>query len=101
MKVNFLNRILLTMNHAIRLFLITCSSVPATTPPVLSPITAGITPAVETTPPIDFTGIKATRPWRIAFIPKFKLLGETGKLSSYWQPAWEGATFYFTLGGVS
>jgi ABC-type sugar transport system substrate-binding protein len=35
--------------------------------------------------------MKASRPWRIAFIPKFKLLGETGKLSTYWQPAWEGA----------
>lgn len=35
--------------------------------------------------------VRAKHPWRIAFIPKFKLLGKTGKLSAYWQPAWEGA----------
>ena len=34
---------------------------------------------------------KRGRPWRIAFIPKFKFYGETGRLSGYWQPAWEGA----------
>jgi len=40
---------------------------------------------------MDYPEIKSTRPWRIVFIPKFKFLGATGKLSSYWQPAWEGA----------
>ena len=40
---------------------------------------------------LDFTEIKASQSWRIAFIPKFKLYGETGHLSSYWQPAWDGA----------
>jgi len=40
---------------------------------------------------VDFSEIKATHPWRIAFIPKFKFFGESGRLSSYWQPAWEGA----------
>jgi ribose transport system substrate-binding protein len=40
---------------------------------------------------VDFSELKATHPWRIAFIPKFKFYGENGRLSSYWQPAWEGA----------
>lgn len=40
---------------------------------------------------IDLTERKASHPWRIAFIPKFKFYGSTGKLSSYWQPAWNGA----------
>ena len=57
---------------------------------------AGFTPFVNysvdhLSQPIDFTEKKATHPWRIAFIPKFKFLGKTGRLSSYWQPAWEGA----------
>lgn len=52
--------------------------------------TTGISVAAPTQP-IDFTEIKASQPWRIAFIPKFKLYGETGHLSSYWQPAWMGA----------
>lgn len=53
---------------------------PTTAPPVAAPTT-----------PVDFTEIKASQSWRIAFIPKFKLYGETGHLSSYWQPAWDGA----------
>jgi ABC-type sugar transport system substrate-binding protein len=40
---------------------------------------------------VDSGAITITRRWRIAFIPKFKLLAETGHLSSYWEPAWEGA----------
>ena len=31
------------------------------------------------------------RPLRIAFIPKFKNVGQTDALSAYWQRAWEGA----------
>lgn len=50
MKVNFLNRILLTMHLAICLFLVTCSSVPVTTPPIFPQIAVVITPVVETTP---------------------------------------------------
>ena len=40
---------------------------------------------------LNFEDLKASRPLRIAFIPKFKFFKETGHLSSYWQPAWEGA----------
>jgi len=35
--------------------------------------------------------VKATRPWRIAFIPKFKSLAAAGRLSAFWEPAWEAA----------
>jgi ribose transport system substrate-binding protein len=46
---------------------------------------------VKSPAPIPSHEIKAAHPWRIAFVPKFKFFGETGALSSYWQPAWEGA----------
>jgi len=91
MKMNFSNRILLVMYLVICLFLVSCSSALAAMSQVSPPATAVVAPTVRPTPPIDFTEIKATRPWRIAFIPKFKFLEETGKLSSYWQPAWDGA----------
>ncbi len=42
-------------------------------------------------PQPTYPEIKARHPWRIAFIPKFKFLGETGSLSLYWLSAWEGA----------
>ncbi len=48
-------------------------------------------PALRPTMTVDFTEITASHPWRIAFVPKFKLYGETKHLSSYWQPAWDGA----------
>jgi len=54
-------------------------------------VSANLPTAQATAQSLNFIEIKASHPWRIAFIPKFKFLGETGKLSSYWQPAWEGA----------
>ena len=45
----------------------------------------------EPTPAPQVRERRARHPWHFAFIPKFKRLGETGSLSSYWQPAWEGA----------
>jgi ribose transport system substrate-binding protein len=75
----------------IGLWLTACTS-PSATPPTVQPPSATLTsPLVEPTPSIDLTALRATRPWRIAFVPKFKFLAETGQLSSYWQPAWEGA----------
>ncbi len=67
-----------------------------TSPSVIAPQTQPLAATIKTssgapTSSIDLTPVKATRPWRIAFVPKFKFLQETGKLSSYWQPAWEGA----------
>jgi ribose transport system substrate-binding protein len=35
--------------------------------------------------------MKATRPWKIVFVPKEKFYAKTGNLGAYWQPAWEGA----------
>lgn len=67
----------------------TTSPAPTALPETSNPAaSAGV---VKPTQMVDFTEIKASRAWRIAFIPKFKLLGATGKLSSYWQPAWDGA----------
>jgi ribose transport system substrate-binding protein len=43
------------------------------------------------TPFVASPPARATRPWRIAFVPKFKSYAQTGKLSSFWAPAWEGA----------
>jgi ribose transport system substrate-binding protein len=72
--------------------LLTACTGPSITAPQTQPLVAASkTPPGESTPSIDLTEIKATRPWRIAFVPKFKFLEETGQLSSYWQPAWEGA----------
>jgi ribose transport system substrate-binding protein len=34
--------------------------------------------------------VQVSEIWRIAFAPKFKFLGKTGALSSYWLPAWQG-----------
>ena len=51
-------------------------------------------------PTVSPLPLKATRAYRIAFIPKFKLLGETGRLSTYWQPAWEGAKQAGAASGV-
>jgi ribose transport system substrate-binding protein len=46
----------------------------------------------EQIPAIDLiTEIKASKPWRIAFVPKEKFYAKTGNLGAYWQPAWEGA----------
>jgi len=70
-------------------FLVTCSSTPALTPSLEFPTTTA--PTATQPQQLDFSEIKATQPLRIAFIPKFKLFGETGHLSSYWQPAWDGA----------
>lgn len=63
----------------------------AAAPPGVSAGETAPAAAAPAHPTTDFTERKATRPWRIAFIPKFKFLGETGRLSSYWQPAWVGA----------
>ncbi len=76
--------------------LLTACTSPSVSTPQTQPLVATVqTPSGASTPSIDLTAIKtmlkATRPWRIAFVPKFKFLQETGKLSSYWQPAWEGA----------
>ena len=81
---HFPNRSLFLGGLVISLWLTTCASPPVATPP-------SQVPQVTSTPSIVLTEMRATRPWRIAFVPKFKFLGETGKLSSYWQPAWEGA----------
>jgi ABC-type sugar transport system substrate-binding protein len=62
----------------------------APTPLPPASATTSVTPFVPVSN-VDFSEIKATHPWRIAFIPKFKFFGETGRLSSYWEPAWEGA----------
>lgn len=88
MKTKFLNLLLIMLF----LSLASCIKSPATISETES-LAASSSPisAVEPTRPINFTEIKASRSWRIAFIPKFKFLGKTGKLSSYWQPAWYGA----------
>jgi ribose transport system substrate-binding protein len=79
------------MSLAISVLAIASSCAPATTPRSPPPIPAAIASSVTPTLPANPAEMVATRPWRIAFIPKFKLYGETGTLSSYWQPAWEGA----------
>ena len=61
----------------------------ASAPPTPDSRTAALPP--EDAPHPVYPERKASRPYRIAFVPKFKLFGETGRLSSYWQPAWEGA----------
>ncbi len=88
----FSNGVLFRIWLAAGLGLAACAS-PSATAPQAQPLTAAVkAPSIESTPAIDLTAaVKATRPWRIAFVPKFKLLAETGRLSSYWQPAWEGA----------
>ena len=63
----------------------------ATAQQVLQEAGAGVSPGSKATESVALVGIKATHPWRIAFVPKFKFLGKTGSLSPYWQPAWEGA----------
>jgi ribose transport system substrate-binding protein len=79
-----------------------CGGLPSATPPrpTVGVSVSAATP--EPTPAIDLkTEIKATRPWKIAFAPKFKLYGETGHLSAYWQPAWEGAQQAGLAAGVN
>ena len=71
------------------LWLTACSILPSARS--LPPAPTAAVPPMTTTASIDFTEVKATHPWRIAFVPKFKFLAETGHLSEYWQPAWEGA----------
>jgi ribose transport system substrate-binding protein len=90
MRIHFPNCILQVMSLAICLLLIACSSAPATTSRGSPSITAVIAPTVEPNPPIYFTEIKATRPWRIAFIPKYTNFNEPGEMSPYWQVAWQG-----------
>jgi ribose transport system substrate-binding protein len=65
--------------------------VPATAQQVGSASLSSGSAEVRSSVPVPSNEIKAAHPWRIAFVPKFKFLGETGALSSYWQPAWEGA----------
>ena len=89
--VNLRNRFLMGMSLAICLLFTGCSSKPETLTQISPPEATVIASTLTPPPSIDFTEKKASRPWRIAFIPKFKLLGETGKLSSYWQPAWNSA----------
>jgi ribose transport system substrate-binding protein len=72
--------------------LLTACTSPSVTAPQTQPLVTTVkTPPAESTPTLDLTEMKATRPWRIAFVPKFKFLEQTGQLSAYWQPAWEGA----------
>ena len=88
---NCSTRILLVISFIVCAFFAACSgiSTPVTSVPSLDENDTPLT--IETTPFTDFTEMEASRSWRIAFIPKFKFFGETGSLSSYWQPAWEGA----------
>ena len=91
MMNKFSNGILFRIWLVIGLWLTACTS-PSAPPTQVRPLSATVkAPPVESTPATDLTALKATRPWRIAFVPKFKFLEETGQLSSYWQPAWEGA----------
>ena len=47
---------------------------------------------VTQTPLVDLTTeIRASKAWKIAFLPKEKFYAKTGNLGPYWQPAWEGA----------
>jgi ABC-type sugar transport system substrate-binding protein len=69
--------------------LLSCGKAPhASLAPTPSPAAV---PAPTPSAGIHFRETKALRPWRIAFIPKFKYYGKTGALSSYWGLAWEGA----------
>ena len=78
---------------AIGVFLTSCQSTQPSGEQVAEP-----TPTIEVAVPpkqtsaVDLTTeMKASHPWKIAFAPKFKFLGKTGELSSYWLPAWEAA----------
>jgi len=64
----------------------TAPSAQESSPPTQTTALTGQTRSVDLT-----TEIQATRPWKIAFIPKGKTYAKTGNLSAYWQPAWEGA----------
>jgi len=89
-KFNFSNPFLPVTSSIICLLTGIAAGAPSITPESSSPKAvevAAVTPALV----VDFSEIKATHPWRIAFIPKFKFFGENGRLSSYWQPAWDGA----------
>ena len=89
MKTIVFDHLRLKLFLAMCLLIASCVSPAATRTTQESNVSA--VPTTRPTETIDFTEIKASHPWRIAFIPKFKLYGETGSLSSYWQPAWEGA----------
>ena len=91
MKTNRLLRLGFFLGLFMCFILVSCANAPETRSEQ-DAITLNANPPVgSTTQSIDFSEIKASQPWRIAFIPKFKLYGETGHLSSYWQPAWDGA----------
>jgi ribose transport system substrate-binding protein len=91
MMNKFSESILLRIWLVVGLWLTACASPSAPSPPG-QPLTAAIKASpVEPTPSIDLAEVKATRSWRIAFVPKFNSPGKTGQLSSYWQSAWEGA----------
>jgi ribose transport system substrate-binding protein len=83
-------RTLLKTWFAVSLALLMACSPPKPPTPMLGssvPRSSGLASASS----VDTGRISISRRWRIAFIPKFKLLAETGHLSAYWLPAWEGA----------
>ena len=68
---NLRNHFLMGMSLAICLLISACSSKPEPLTQV-SPPEVTVTASTLTPPPsIDFTEKKASRPWRIAFVPKF------------------------------